>query len=60
MVLIPLNLDGYLLEWNDGKANQVRTRLTADFTNWENHSDFERAFKKLIQALKAEGSEVEG
>jgi uncharacterized protein YjbI with pentapeptide repeats len=50
LVLIPLNLDGYLLsgKWKNGKSRQVLSRLAADFTA-ENRFDEQLRF--LIEAL---------
>jgi hypothetical protein len=51
--LIPLNLDGALWQWQDGKADQVRSRLAADFTGWEHDNvKFEHEFEKLVRALR--------
>jgi hypothetical protein len=51
--LIPLNLDNALWQWQDGKANQVRSRLAADFTGWErDNAKFEREFERLVKALR--------
>ena len=53
--LIPLNLDDHMFseKWENGKANQVKSRLAADFTGWENDNDiFEQAFEKVLRALK--------
>ena len=55
--LIPLNLDGFLFtdEWENGKKDEVLSRLAADFTGWETDNyKFEVAFEKLVKALRAD------
>ncbi len=55
LALIPLDLDSFLFNWSDGKADQVRSRLAADFTGWEdNHAKFEVQLDKLARALRAD------
>jgi hypothetical protein len=50
--LIPLNLDGYLFKWKNGKAQQVKKRLAADFTSWEkDNSIFEKQVERIVKAL---------
>ena len=55
LALIPLNLDGFLFKWTSSKAEEVKSRLAADFTGWQrSHTRFERAFENVIRALRAD------
>ena len=57
IALIPLNLDGYMFsdEWQSGKNEQIKSRVAADFTGWENDNQiFEKAFDKLVKALRSD------
>jgi uncharacterized protein YjbI with pentapeptide repeats len=55
LALIPLNLDGFLFQWTSGKAEEVKSRLAADFTGWKrSHRKFEREFERVVRALRAD------
>lgn len=54
-IIIPLNLDGYLLAWQDGLAADLRSRLAADFTDWESDEmKFGEQFELVLRALRPE------
>lgn len=57
VVLVPLNLDGYLFTPNctGWIADEIKQRLAADFTGWKEHETFESAIKKVIKALRTDG-----
>jgi hypothetical protein len=53
LALIPLNLDGSLFKWENGKAEQVKKRLAADFRGWEkDNSIFEKQVERVVKALQ--------
>lgn len=61
LVLVPLDLDGFLFrkEWQSGMATQIRSRLAANFTAWENdHYNFEKQVELLVRSLRANSRET--
>ncbi|MCW3107097.1 MAG: pipB2 2 [Segetibacter sp.] len=55
--IIPLNLDGYLFEWENSKASILQSRLAVNFTNWEtNQINFDIQLDRLLNALRSDSN----
>lgn len=54
LTILPLNLDGYLVEgWDGSRSVEIRSRLAADFEGWrEDDAVFERSVARVVQALR--------
>lgn len=51
LCVIPLDLDGFLFEWTDGKATKLRERVAANFTDRRGRI-FNRQIERLVAALR--------
>jgi hypothetical protein len=51
--LIPINLDGYLFEWNSGAAPEIRSRFAVDFTDWQDDAKFETSLNQVLRGLES-------
>lgn len=49
--LIPLNLDGHLFQWQNGRAERIKARLAADFTD---EAKFSAELERLVRTLRAD------
>jgi hypothetical protein len=60
LIVIPVLLDRFLLEgWVDDLADELRSRVAVDFTEWERSpQEFNRAFMKLYKALERANARV--
>jgi hypothetical protein len=49
-------VDRYLLDgWEDGQAADLRSRVAADFTGWEqDDANFEEQFERVVLALRTD------
>ncbi len=55
-VLYPIRLDDAVMQCEAEWADDIRrTRHIGDFTHWKNHDDYQKAFSRLLRALKAGG-----
>jgi hypothetical protein len=54
LALIPVDLDGFLFEWDGHRATTLRARHAADFTDWQDDVAFEKTFLKLLEALRTD------
>ena len=53
--IIPMNLDGYLFNWEHPHASALQKRHAADFVGWENdNSKFGTSFENVVKALNTD------
>lgn len=53
--LVPLTLDDFVFNWDDGAAANLIERNIADFRNWEgSNSEFEAQLKRVIAAIRSD------
>jgi hypothetical protein len=54
-ILFPMRLDDAVMKSKASWADDIKsTRHIGDFTNWKNPDDYQKAFDRLLRALKAE------
>jgi TIR domain len=54
-ILFPLRIDETVLHTNDHWATDIRSRRhIGNFTNWEDHTTYQRSFDQLLKQLKAD------
>ncbi len=59
-VLYPIRLDDTVMQSKAGWADDIRrTRHIGDFTRWNIYDDYQKAFNRLLRALKAEAEKTE-
>jgi uncharacterized protein YjbI with pentapeptide repeats len=57
LVLFPIRLDGTVMKTTKAWAADIRrTRHIGDFREWKTNDDYQKAFNRLLRALKAESS----
>jgi hypothetical protein len=57
-VLFPIRLDDAVMNTSEAWAADIRrTRHIGDFTKWELHSEYTKAFNRLLRDLKAQPDE---
>jgi len=53
--LFPIRLDGAVMKTEEAWAADIRrTRHIGDFRKWKNPDEYQKAFGRLMQDLKAE------
>ena len=55
-ILFPIRLDDSVMETPIAWASHVRRRHIGDFRAWENHSEYQTAFARLLRDLKSDES----
>jgi hypothetical protein len=55
LVLIPIDLDGYVFHWDNGKKAQITSRVLADFTQWgKDNTRLSGELAKITRALRTD------